>query len=77
MMYSKGADKTYTEICSEKTLQSNEKGFFMTFVDRAAYIAGDHWINSNFGNLNTDLERIKAVYEDETVSLIFNGISNV
>ncbi|GJQ85448.1 hypothetical protein Trydic_g23873 [Trypoxylus dichotomus] len=60
-------DKIYTTICSEKTLQSNEKGFFMQFVEIVAKEAGEEWIQSTFGSLKSDKERIKIIYECEPV----------
>lgn len=70
-MGSKYHDKHYMSICSEKTLQSNNKGFFMSFVDRVAEVVGEKWIISVFGNLKTDRERIKCIFENGAVSSVF------
>lgn len=68
-MCEKYYDKNYTAICSEKTLQSNEKGFFMQFVENVVNIAGEEWIQKKFGQLKSDKERIRIIYEYEPVSL--------
>lgn len=64
-------DKNYMSLCSEKTLQSNDRGFFMSFVDRVNELAGEQWINSVFGKLQNDSQRIRRVYEDDAVSVTF------
>lgn len=64
-------DRAYVAICSEKTLQSNEKGFFMSFVDQVINVVGHEWINKVFRKCSDDLQRLKTVYENETVSTNF------
>lgn len=66
-MTGKYLEKDYAAICSEKTLQSNEKGFFMQFVENVTEEAGEEWIRKCFGQLKNDKERIRIVYEYEPV----------
>lgn len=61
-------DNSYLALCSEKTLQSDPKGFFMSFVSHVVDNVGNVWIEEVFGKLSTDAERIRAIYEDKTVS---------
>lgn len=61
-------DPLYLKICSEKTLQTNSKGFFMEFVDIVSSSAGATWIKNVFGKLKTDKDRIRAIYKFEEVS---------
>lgn len=60
-------DNSYLTVCSEKTLQSDPKGFFMSFVNHVIENVGNVWIEEIFGKLKTDAERIRAIYEDKTV----------
>lgn len=60
--------KNYMAICSEKTLQSNQKGFFMQFADHVAETAGKQWIKDVFGKLESDKDRIKIIYDHSAVS---------
>ncbi|CAH0564117.1 unnamed protein product [Brassicogethes aeneus] len=77
-MYQQFADKTFMSICSEKTLQTNEKGFFLTFADLVAEKAGENWIKNVFGALKTDRERIRIIYEaPETRDTVLGVLSNV
>ncbi|CAG9812403.1 unnamed protein product [Phaedon cochleariae] len=70
--------KEYTAICSERTLQSNSNGFFMDFVRIVVENAGGKWINTEFGKLKTDRQRIRYVYESEkTKSQVTKVLSNV
>ncbi|XP_017778668.1 PREDICTED: SET and MYND domain-containing protein 4-like [Nicrophorus vespilloides] len=60
-------DNAYMSICSEKTLQSNEKGFFMQFYESVAATAGEDWIKNVFGKLKSDRERIRIIYDDPKI----------
>lgn len=60
-------DNSYLALCSEKTLQSETKGFFMTFVKNVEDIVGHVWIEEVFGKLKTDDERIRTIFEDKKV----------
>lgn len=62
-------DESYLKICSEKTLQTNSKGFFMDFVEIVSNAVGEPWIRNVFGQLKTDRERMKAIYNFEEVSI--------
>lgn len=62
-------DVNYLKNCSEKTLQTNSKGFFMNFVQIVAESAGENWIKNVFGELKTDKERLKAIYSFEKVCI--------
>ncbi|KAI4457273.1 set and mynd domain-containing protein 4 [Holotrichia oblita] len=77
-MLGKYEDKVYTAICSEKTLQSNEKGFFMQFVENVQEEVGQDWIQNTFGTLKSDKERIRKVYEYEPLkTVVFDTLSRV
>lgn len=65
-------DAEYRQICSEKTLQSNSKGFFMDFTDFVVEEVGNKWIHKIFGSLRTDEERIKVLYSSKEVSLLIS-----
>ncbi|XP_050298897.1 SET and MYND domain-containing protein 4 [Anthonomus grandis grandis] len=68
----------YRQICSEKTLQSNSKGFFLDFADFVAQEVGDTWIQNCFGKLQTDAERIRCIYQsNEIKDHVQNFLSNV
>nr|CAD7201939.1 unnamed protein product [Timema douglasi] len=60
-------DPYYTSLCSAKTLQSNQKGFFQDYADRVTEAVGSKWIERVFGRLATDRDRIAACYADDKV----------
>lgn len=60
-------DQLYTTICSEKTIQSETKGFFLDFADNVIHFAGLDWLNNTFGKLKNDRARIKALLADDQV----------
>ncbi|XP_025836273.1 histone-lysine N-methyltransferase ASHR1 [Agrilus planipennis] len=59
--------KDYLSRCSEKTLQSNENGFFLQFADKVEEVAGNNWINDVFGKLKSDKDRLRILYKFEPV----------
>lgn len=63
-------DKNYRNRCSEKTLQTNNNGFFMDFVNLVKETAGETWIQKKFGQLKTDNERIRSIYDSEEVRIL-------
>lgn len=64
-------DSQYLKLCSERTLQTNSKGFFMDFVQLVSDNAGETWIKNVFGKLKSDIQKIKIVYSYERVSSPF------
>ncbi|KAL3272524.1 hypothetical protein HHI36_014000 [Cryptolaemus montrouzieri] len=71
-------DADYTSRCSEKTLQTNDEGFFLSFADNLAEIAGKDWIEKKFGKLKSDRARIKILYDYEPVKkALIEVLSNV
>lgn len=64
-------DHQYLKICSEKTLQTNDKGFFMDFVRMVSENAGEAWIKNVFGKVKSNRERIDILYRYEGVGSTF------
>ncbi|KAF5302663.1 hypothetical protein FQA39_LY19054 [Lamprigera yunnana] len=62
-MCSQLLDKDYLIRCSEKTLQTGQKGFFLQFADHVSDVAGSKWIKNVFGKLKSDGERIRIIYQ--------------
>nr|CAD7587210.1 unnamed protein product [Timema genevievae] len=62
-------DPYYTSLCSAKTLQSNQKGFFQDYADQVTEAVGSKWIERMFGRLATDSDRIAACYADDKVRM--------
>nr|CAD7424830.1 unnamed protein product [Timema monikensis] len=63
------SDPYYTSLCSAKTLQSNQKGFFQDYADQVTEAVGSKWIERMFGKLSTDSDRIAACYADGKVRM--------
>ncbi|VEN35061.1 unnamed protein product, partial [Callosobruchus maculatus] len=77
-MTSSFEDKSYTAICSEKTLQTNENGFFMSFVGLVLKSAGEKWVKNVFGKLNSDDRRVRMIFESpQTKYPVESVLSNV
>ena len=64
------ADPLFTSICSAKTLQSDKNGFFNLFYQSVSEnFSGkdEQWLENEFRQLKTDLDKLKAIYEDPVV----------
>lgn len=65
-------DPFYTKTCSQATLQSHKKGFFLEYVDNVTSLVGKEWISKTFSLLKTDKERIEICFSDEKVILLIS-----
>lgn len=76
MEKSRFTDDRYTALCSEKTLQSDQNGFFLQFAEHVLASAGEDWLKNTFAKLTTDKERIRILFTDEKVYVIPKSIYN-
>ncbi|PSN41945.1 hypothetical protein C0J52_06418 [Blattella germanica] len=53
-------DLEYTALCSSKTLQSQDQGFFLAFAEQVTESVGRKWIKDKFSHLRSDEERIRV-----------------
>lgn len=67
-------DQRFTQVCSEKTIQSDPKGFFSEFYNEIREICGIEWIKEKFGKLKNDEERILLIFNDPKISDTVLGI---
>lgn len=69
------ADPFFTNLCSTKTVQSNDEGFFNEFYKSVEEGFSDdpNWLKNVFHTKNGDLEKLKCVYEDPAVSFSILG----
>ncbi|XP_044759990.1 SET and MYND domain-containing protein 4 [Coccinella septempunctata] len=71
-------DQNYATRCSEKTLQSDDEGFFLSLADNLAELAGNTWIEKCFGKLKNDREKLRSLYTHEpTKNALTEVLSNV
>ena len=55
-------DPDYTALCSTKTLQSQEQGFFLDFAEQVSAAVSGKWIKNTLGGLRSDEERVRACW---------------
>lgn len=61
-------DPHFTKVCSDATLQSDRRGFFLDFAEEVTDTAGLAFIDE-FGKLRDDRQRISVCYSHPKVSL--------
>lgn len=61
-------DSNYTDICSERTIFSNEKGFFGEMFDCIKSNCDAKWIENTFDSALSDMDKLKLLYEGPIVS---------
>lgn len=61
-------DSNYTDICSERTIFSNEKGFFGEMFDCIKSNCDAKWIENTFDSALSDMDKLKQLYEGPIVS---------
>lgn len=66
-------DKKLTSLCSSKTVQSEEQGFFSEFYASVLDACGNDWIENDFKNLKTDREKFLSLFDDTNVNGIVLG----
>lgn len=60
-------DSNYTDICSERTIFSNEKGFFGEMFDCIKSNCDAEWIEHTFDAALSDMDKLKLLYEGPIV----------
>lgn len=70
-MNSGSVDDFFTNICSSKTLQANESGFFGIYCQTVEdSFKGEenykNWLKTQFGKAPTDYAKLQLLYNDPT-----------
>lgn len=61
-------DSNYTDICSARTIFSNEKGFFGEMFDCIKSNCDAKWIENTFDSALSDMDKLKLLYDEPIVS---------
>lgn len=61
-------DSNYTDLCSARTIFSNEKGFFGEMFDCIKSNCDADWIQHTFDAASSDMDKLKLVYDEPRVS---------
>lgn len=59
-------DPGYTKACTFRTIQSNEKGFFLELYENVRNSCSEKWLNKVFGNANQD-EKLNILFNDPAI----------
>lgn len=61
-------DSNYMDICSERTIFSNEKGFFGEMFDCIKSNCDAKWIENTFDSALSDMDKLKLLYDEPIAS---------
>lgn len=67
-MANDGIDSNYKNICSERTIFSNEKGFFGELFNGIKLNCDAKWIENTFDAALSDMDKLKLLYDEPIVS---------
>jgi SET and MYND domain-containing protein 4 len=63
------SDPLFTSLCSQKTLQAHNEGFFNLFYQSVCEnFEGENWLNDVYKKLPDDRAKLLALYDDPTVA---------
>lgn len=66
-------DKDFTETCSERTIFSDQQGFFGEMFDVVKKCCSDHWLKNTFNVTNCDADKLKLIFDEPDVSDMLLG----
>lgn len=66
-------DKDYAEICSERTIFSDQQGFFGELFDVVKNCCTEKWLKTKFETLSTDADKIRLLFDEPNVSDMLLG----
>ncbi|XP_067642855.1 SET and MYND domain-containing protein 4 [Eurosta solidaginis] len=68
------ADMSYQQICSARTVQSDQKGFFNDFYLEVKEGCSEKWLKHYFGQLKSNEARILSIFSDEEICNTVLGV---
>lgn len=71
-------DKNYREICSERTIFSDQQGFFGEMFDIVRKCCTDQWLTQKFYAATSDADKLKELFDETSVSdMLFGTLEHV
>lgn len=67
------SDSKFTEICSAKTIFSDDRGFFGDMFDGVKSSCPQNWIKQTFETTQSNLEKLRLLFDDPDVSAALLG----
>lgn len=67
------SDKNYTDICSEKTIFSDQQGFFGEMFEIVKNCCPKKWLKDKFEVLPTDADKLRLLFDEPNVSDMLVG----
>lgn len=66
-------DKSYTELCSERTIFSDDQGFFGEMLATIKKSCSEKWLKNLFESKISDATKIKLLFDEPDVSDMLLG----
>lgn len=72
------SNKDYREICSERTIFSDQQGFFGEMFDVVRKCCTDQWLSQKFYAATNDADKLKELFDETSVSdMLFGTLEHV
>lgn len=78
MSLSEHIDKNFTEICSERTIFSEQQGFFGEMFEIVRNCCPEKWLKNKFEALSSDSDKLRLLFDEPNVSdMLLGTLENV
>lgn len=78
MSHSEHIDKNFTEICSERTIFSEQQGFFGEMFEIVRNCCPEKWLKNKFEALSSDADKLRLLFDEPNVSdMLLGTLENV
>lgn len=67
-MSEQSANRDYREICSERTIFSDQQGFFGEMFDIVRKCCTNQWLTQQFYAANNDADKLRVLFDETCVS---------
>lgn len=70
---SKQIDKDFTEICSERTIFSEQQGFFGEMFEIVRNCCTQKWLQTKFDKAASDADKLRLLFDEPNISDMLLG----
>lgn len=78
MSLSEHIDKNFTEICSERTIFSEQQGFFGEMFEIVRNCCTETWLKNKFETFLSDSDKLRLLFDEPNVSdMLLGTLENV
>lgn len=78
MSHSEHIDKNFTQLCSERTIFSEQQGFFGEMFEIVRNCCPEKWLKHKFETLSSDADKLRLLFDEPNVNgMLLGTLENV